>query len=103
MLDTLATTRLDAARLNESKNTLNTTQKKLKEQTDGFEAIILKLLLDEAMPTASNPLFPKGPGDEIYKSMYTDALSRNITGSFGFSQLLFDYLSQNPTISKEAK
>ena len=37
----------------------------------------------------------KDPGDKIYKSMYRDELSRASAGSFGFSQMLYDYLSQS--------
>lgn len=66
---------------------------KLKEQTDAFEAIIVKMLLDEAM-NAQNPLFPEDPGGKIYRSMYNDALSQELTGGFGYSELLFEHLSQ---------
>jgi len=34
------------------------------------------------------------PGDRIYKSMYRDELSKASAGSFGFSQMLYDYLSK---------
>lgn len=68
----------------------------LKEQTDSFEAIFLKMLLDKALETDDeNSLFPKSAGSDIYKSMYNDALSKDMSGSFGFSQMLFDFLKQN--------
>ena len=66
----------------------------LKKQTDNFEAIMLKYLLDMSM-NEENSLFPKGPGSEIYKSMYTDELSKSLTGSFGYSELLFNHLKEN--------
>jgi len=68
---------------------------KLKEQTDAFEAIILKMLLDTAAKDEKNLFSSQNdPGDKIYKSMYRDELSKASAGSFGFSQMLYDYLSQ---------
>jgi Rod binding domain-containing protein len=66
---------------------------KLKEQTDKFEAFFIKKVLDISIKT-DNALFPKGAGDEIYRSMYNDALSDKLSGRFGFSELLFNYLKQ---------
>ena len=63
----------------------------LKEQTDQFEAIILKQLLDVSMKD-ENTLFGKDPGDKIYNSMYREEVSKIGAGSMGISQLLFDYL-----------
>ncbi|MDF1879981.1 rod-binding protein [Sulfurimonas sp. MAG313] len=64
----------------------------LKEQTDQFEAIILKQLLDTSMKD-ENTLFGKDPGDKIYNSMYRDEISKVGAGSMGISQMLFDFLS----------
>ena len=67
----------------------------LREQTDAFESVILKMLLDNAMKDEKN-LFSEqnDPGDKIYKSMYRDELTKASAGSFGFSQMLYDYLSE---------
>ncbi len=68
---------------------------KIREKTDQFEAIIIKMMLDNAMKDDDNGLFgSKDPGDKIYKSMYRDELSKASAGSFGFSQMLFDYLAE---------
>ena len=64
----------------------------LKQQTDQFEAIILKQLLDTSMKD-ENTLFGKDPGDKIYNSMYRDEISKVGAGSMGISQMLFDYLA----------
>ena len=64
---------------------------KLKEQTDAFEAIILKMMLDTAM-SGEDKLLPKDPGRDIYRSMMNEERSRQLSGSFGYSELLFDYL-----------
>lgn len=70
--------------------------KALRKQTDAFEALIVKMLMDNAAKNDKD-LFSNqnDPGDKIYKSMFRDELSKASAGSFGFSQMLFDYLSQN--------
>ena len=67
----------------------------LREQTDAFESVILKMLMDNAAKDEKN-LFSEqnDPGEKIYKSMYRDELSKVSAGGFGFSQMLYDYLSQ---------
>lgn len=67
----------------------------LKEQTDNFEAVMLKYILDTAMPENEDPLFPKSPGKDIYDSMYKDELSKEMAGGFGYSELLFDFLTRD--------
>ncbi|MDQ1339082.1 MAG: peptidoglycan hydrolase FlgJ [Campylobacterota bacterium] len=67
----------------------------LREQTDAFESVILKMLMDNAMQDEKN-LFSQAndPGDKIYKSMYREELAKASAGGFGFSQMLYDFLSQ---------
>lgn len=73
----------------------NVEDKALREQTDAFEAIIVKMLMDNAMKDEKNIFSSQNdPGDQIYKSMYRDELSKASAGSFGFSQMLYDYLSR---------
>lgn len=68
---------------------------RLREQTDAFESVILKMLMDNAMKEEKN-LFSEqnDPGDKIYKSMYREELAKASAGGFGFSQMLFDFLSR---------
>lgn len=66
----------------------------LKEQTDQFEAIFVQKVLDISLKN-ENTLFPKSAGSDIYHSMYNQALSESMSGSFGFSELLFNYLKEN--------
>jgi len=69
--------------------------KALRKQTDAFEAVIIKMMMDNAMKDDKNLFSSQNdPGDKIYKSMYRDELSKASAGSFGFSQMLYDYLSQ---------
>jgi Rod binding domain-containing protein len=65
--------------------------KKLKKSCDEFESEILNFYLKEAL-NSKNTLFPKSPGEDIYKAMYEETLSQKLSGSFGYSKLLFDYL-----------
>lgn len=66
---------------------------KLKEQTDAFEAVILKTMLDLTLKL-ENPLYPREAGHEIYDSMYKEQLSQTLAGGFGYSELLFNYLKE---------
>ena len=67
----------------------------LRKQTDAFESVIVKMLLDTAMKDDDNLFTSQNdPGEKIYKSMYRDELSKTSAGSFGFSQMLYDYLAQ---------
>jgi Rod binding domain-containing protein len=70
--------------------------KALREQTDAFEAVIIKMLMDNAAKNDEDIFSSEqDPGDKIYKSMYRDELSKSSAGSFGFSQMLYDYLSRD--------
>ena len=67
----------------------------LREQTDTFEAVIVKMLMDNAMKDEENIFSQENdPGDKIYKSMYREELANASSGGFGFSQMLYDFLSQ---------
>ena len=65
--------------------------KALREQTDAFESFFVKMVLDIAIKT-ENPLFSKDAGDEIYGSMYRQTMSEALSGGFGFSDMIYDYL-----------
>ena len=67
---------------------------KLKEQTDAFEAFLLKQIFDISLKS-ENKLFGKDAGDKIYQSMYNDTMSKTLSGGLGFSELLFNYLKEN--------
>jgi len=73
----------------------NIENKALREQTDAFESVIIKMLMDNAMKDEKNLFSDQNdPGEKIYKSMYRDELSKASAGGFGFSQMLYDYLSR---------
>ena len=67
----------------------------LREQTDAFESVILKMLMDNAMKDEKNIFSEQNdPGEKIYKSMQRDELAKASAGGFGFSQMLYDFLSE---------
>jgi len=68
--------------------------KLLKEQTDNFEAFMVKKVLDISLKM-NNSLFGKDAGDKIYNSMYNDAMSKELSGGLGYSELLFNFLKEN--------
>ena len=70
-----------------------TNLKKLKQDCDAFESEILNFFLKEALEE-KNSLFPETPGEKIYKSMYIENLSKSLSGNFGYSELLFNYLKE---------
>ncbi len=71
----------------------------LREQTDAFEAILLKTLLDTSMKMDSG-LFPKAPGHEIYMSMYREHMSEALAGGFGYSDALFNWIKEEQNIAE---
>ncbi|MBT0879360.1 rod-binding protein [Campylobacter sp. RM12640] len=74
-------------------NTAKVDEKLLKEQTDAFEAFMIKSVLDISLKL-ENPLFGKDAGDDIYGSMYNDAMSKALSGGLGFSEMLFNFLKE---------
>jgi Rod binding domain-containing protein len=69
-------------------------KKRLREQTDGFESLMVKQYLEKALESEDS-LYPKQAGSDIYKSMFVDEVSKKLVGSFGYSDLLFENLSKN--------
>ncbi|KGI56756.1 hypothetical protein [Campylobacter sp. MIT 97-5078] len=67
--------------------------KALKEQTDAFEAFLIKTVLDISMKNKAS-IFEKDASDDIYTSMYNDTMSKALSGGMGFSQLLFNFLKE---------
>jgi len=64
---------------------------KLKKVCNNFESEILNFYIKQALDS-KNPLYPKSPGEGIYKSMYQEELSKELSGNFGYSELLYNFL-----------
>ena len=67
--------------------------RRLKESTDAFESFLVKKVLDISLKR-ENSIFGKDAGDKIYNSMYNDTMSKALSGDFGFSKLLFNFLKE---------
>ena len=76
-----------------------TNDKRLKESTDAFESFLVKKVLDISLKK-ENSIFGKDAGDKIYNSMYNDTMSKSLSGGFGFSQLLFNFLKEQENTQK---
>ena len=79
----------------------NNNDAKLKEQTDAFEAILLKYMLDTSLKL-DDPLYPKQPGADIYQSMYKEQLAHQLSGGFQYSRALFDWLKEQQSSYKKS-
>jgi len=69
-----------------------TNDKALKEVCNSFESFFMNQILEVSLK--SSKLAGEGTGSEIFKGMYTDALSRNSSGSLGISDMLYKFLSE---------
>jgi uncharacterized membrane-anchored protein YhcB (DUF1043 family) len=72
--------------------------KKLKTDCDNFESELLKHFLKDALKE-DNSLYPKSAGEGIYKSMETNQYAQSLSGDFGYSKLLFNYLKEKQHIN----
>lgn len=69
--------------------------KQLRKETNAFEALILQMILNVSMKNDKNIFADKNnPGDRIYQSMYRSEIAKASAGSFGISQMLYNYLSK---------
>ncbi len=93
---------VDANTLNQKKfqavdpKTLN--DERLKEVCDDFESFFINQIMNVSLKDTK--VAGEGAGSDIIKSMYTQAISDNSTGSLGISTMLYEYLSENNGIKK---
>ncbi len=64
----------------------------LRKVTDDFEAFFMQQLLDISLK--STPIAGEGSGSDIIKGLYTEAVSRQSTGTVGLSDMLYNFLSE---------
>lgn len=64
----------------------------LRKVTDDFEAFFMQQLMDISLK--STPIAGEGSGSDIIKGMYTEAISRQSTGTIGISDMLYNFLTQ---------
>lgn len=75
----------------------NSDDAKLREQSNAFEGLILKHMLDYSL-NMDDSLYEKSPGSDIYNSMYREIIADELSGSFGYADLLFHYLKEQENI-----
>ena len=73
-------------------DTKNLDDKKLRDVCDNFEAFFLKQIMDISL--SSSTLAGEGAGSDIIKGMYTDAVSSDVAGGMGISNMLYEFLSK---------
>jgi len=74
-------------------NTQNAQDANLRKVCDDFESFFTQQFLDVSLKESK--LAGEGTGSEIIKGLYTEALSRNSSGTFGISDMLYKFLSEN--------
>lgn len=65
----------------------------LRKASNEFESFFLQQLLDISLKNTN--VAGEGVGNDIIKGMYTEAIAKNTTGSFGISDMLYRFLSEN--------
>lgn len=84
-------------KIDEKKLTKN--EKSLKEATEEFESIFIKMLLDAQDKTVDreNSMFYGGNSEDIFRSMLNQERSKDLakTGEFGLAKIMYEQLSKN--------
>jgi len=74
-------------------------EKSLKQATEDFESIFIKMLLDAQDKTVDreNSMFYGGNSEEIFRGMLNEERSKSIakTGEFGLAKIMYEQLSKN--------
>jgi len=67
--------------------------KQLREVSNSFEAFFLQQILETSLQNVS--IAGEETGSDIIKSMYLQAVSEQSSGTFGISDMLYKFLSEN--------
>lgn len=76
-----------------SLNVENAQDANLKKVCDDFESFFTQQLLDISLKSSN--IAGEGTGSDIIKGMYTEAVSKSSAGTFGISDMLYNFLSEN--------
>lgn len=66
--------------------------KAIRAVSNDFESFFTQQLLDISLKETK--VAGEGVGADIFQGMYTDAISRSSAGSFGISDMLYEFLSK---------
>jgi Rod binding domain-containing protein len=67
--------------------------KALRQVSNDFESFFLNQILDVSLRNTA--VAGEGTGSDIIKGMYLQSMADNATGTFGISDMLYDFLSKN--------
>ena len=68
-------------------------EEKLREMSKDFESFFINQIMDVSLRNTN--VAGEEVGSDIVKSMYIQALSDKSAGTFGISDMLFEFLSKN--------
>lgn len=74
-------------------NTENLENKELREVANSFESFFLNQIMDVSLKSTN--IAGEGAGSDIIKSMYIQNIADSSAGTFGISDMLYDFLSKN--------
>ncbi|MFA9373515.1 hypothetical protein [Poseidonibacter sp.] len=74
-------------------NPENLKDEELKRVSDEFESFFLNQIMDVSL--RSTDVAGKGAGSDIIKGMYTQTISQSSAGTFGISNMLYEFLSRD--------
>lgn len=73
--------------------TENLENKELREVANSFESFFLNQIMDVSLK--STKIAGEGPGSDIIKGMYLQNIADSSAGTFGISNMLYEFLSKN--------
>ncbi len=74
-------------------NLKNKDNEQLKKVCNDFESFFLNQIMEVSL--RETKVAGEGAGSDIIKSMYTQAVAENSTGTLGISNMLYEFLTQN--------
>lgn len=77
----------------EQLNQVGVQNERLKEVCNEFESFFTQQFLEASLKSTN--IAGEGTGSEIIKGMYTEAVAKSSSGTFGISDMLFQFLSEN--------
>jgi len=88
--DILQTNKFEAMNI---ENMSKMEDKQLREVSNSFEAFFLKQILETSLQNVS--IAGEEIGSDIIKSMYLETIAEHSSGTFGISDMLYKFLSEN--------
>ena len=73
--------------------TENLENQELRDVANSFESFFLNQIMDVSLK--STKVAGEGAGSDIIKGMYLQNIADNSAGTFGISDMLYDFLSKN--------